>query len=81
MLVGASIINTRLTATLVELDPELIPKECFGGLVLFVLVVCAIEGLVLLLILCDVSCATAQVEQRKQNNESIIVSEKTPLTA
>jgi hypothetical protein len=27
MLVGASIINTRLTATLVELDPELIPKE------------------------------------------------------
>jgi hypothetical protein len=81
MLVGASIINTRLTATLVELDPELIPKECFGGLVLFVLVVCAIEGLVLLLILCDVSCATGQVEQRKQNNESIIVSEKTPLTA
>jgi hypothetical protein len=49
--------------------------------VLFVLVFCAIEGLVLLLILCDVSCATGQVEQRKQNNESIIVSEKTPLTA
>ena len=78
MLFGASIINTRFTTNLLKIDAEIIPRECFGGLVLFGLVVCATEGLVLLLISSSATSFTArQVEQRQQNDESIIIASET----
>ena len=50
MLVGASYINAHFTHVLVKMDPNRIFKSCFEGLVLFVVVVCAAEGVVLLLL-------------------------------
>jgi len=58
VLAGASCINSHMTTSLLELDPNRISEGCFSGLVLFVVIVCAIEGLVLVLMACEQVCHT-----------------------
>lgn len=78
MLLGAYAINARFTRALLKQDPGRIPKECFDGLVLFVIAVCVVEGVVLLLVSYEQVCysKTRHVEQQHDGPET----EKTPLT-
>lgn len=78
VLVGAWFINARFTSALIEMDPKRIPEECFSGLVLFVVVLCSVEGVVLVLVAVEkvLSHTNSSLAARKEHGST---TEKQPL--
>ena len=70
LLVGACYINHSFTKTLIDMDPERVTEECFGGLVLFVVVVCVVELAVLVLVGADhVLSRRGTIEARESTSQ------------